>query len=175
MSTASDEDKRKHLEFIQNIITRMNSNSFMIKGWTITIVSALLALFASTKEQSYLVITLLPIIIFWWLDTRYLQMERKFRCLYKKTIADQSTVASYDLNIDETSIKDDSKNKFWSSTTSEAILPFYLFLFVLSVLSLCFLDNKKDIKENNTIVKIQDTLKLKILNTRSKVDTIIIK
>ena len=37
------EDKLKHLEFIQNIITRMNTNSFLIKGWAVTIASAILA------------------------------------------------------------------------------------------------------------------------------------
>ena len=34
-----NENKLKHLEFIQNIITRMNSNSFVIKGWSITLVT----------------------------------------------------------------------------------------------------------------------------------------
>jgi len=41
------ENKHKYLEFIQNIITRMNTNSFQIKGMSITITSALLALTAS--------------------------------------------------------------------------------------------------------------------------------
>lgn len=42
-------DQIKHLEFIQNSITRMNQNSFQIKTFTITIVAALLAVYASTK------------------------------------------------------------------------------------------------------------------------------
>ncbi len=40
------ERKIKHLEFIQIVISRMNSNSFLIKGWTITLMSALFALAA---------------------------------------------------------------------------------------------------------------------------------
>ena len=51
------EDKLKHLEFIQNVITRMNTNSFQIKGWTVTIVSAVLAIYASTKNYYYWLIT----------------------------------------------------------------------------------------------------------------------
>ena len=35
------ESKIEHLKMIQGIITRMNTNSFQIKGWTITLVSAL--------------------------------------------------------------------------------------------------------------------------------------
>ena len=48
------DEKLKHLEFIQNVITRMNRNSFQLKGWAITIVSAILALAASTKNYDIL-------------------------------------------------------------------------------------------------------------------------
>lgn len=44
----------KHLEFIQNIITRMNTNSFQIKGWAVTIVYALLAIYASSKNEYFI-------------------------------------------------------------------------------------------------------------------------
>ncbi len=74
--------KIKHLEFIQTIITRMNTNSFQLKGWTITIVTALLAIFASTKNELFIIVSLLPVIVFWFLDTYYLMQERKFRGLY---------------------------------------------------------------------------------------------
>ena len=46
----------KHLEFIQNIINRMNANSFQIKNWTITILTALLALFGSSNNKFFLFI-----------------------------------------------------------------------------------------------------------------------
>ena len=46
-------EKIKHLEFIQNVITRMNTNSFQIKGWSIVIASALLAIYASTKDNYF--------------------------------------------------------------------------------------------------------------------------
>ena len=59
-------NQERHLEFIQGIIARMNSNSFQIKGWTITIFSALLALFASTNAHNYvyLFIAAAPTILF---------------------------------------------------------------------------------------------------------------
>jgi len=78
-----DQDKVKHLEFIQAVITRMNVNSFQIKGWCITIVSALLALYASTKNELFILISVAPIFIFWLLDSYYLMQERKFRGLYE--------------------------------------------------------------------------------------------
>jgi hypothetical protein len=49
----SPEEKRQHLEFIQNIITRMNTNSFQIKGMTVTIVTALIAIYASTTNPVF--------------------------------------------------------------------------------------------------------------------------
>lgn len=45
-------EELKHLEFIQNVITRMNTNSFQIKGWTVGIISAALAVYASTQEKT---------------------------------------------------------------------------------------------------------------------------
>ena len=54
------ENKIKHLEFIQSTITRMNQNSFQIKGWMITLVSALLALYASSERVVYILIAIVP-------------------------------------------------------------------------------------------------------------------
>ena len=81
-----ENEKIKHLEFIQNIITRMNTNSFQIKGWTITIISAILALFASTGKICFILISVFPAVVFWFLDTFYLLQERKFRKLYEEII-----------------------------------------------------------------------------------------
>lgn len=83
-----DSDNIKHLEFIQNNIARMNQCSFQMKGWAITIVSALLAIFASSIDDDgsgnviFLFIGVAPTLLFWLLDTYYLQQERKFRGIY---------------------------------------------------------------------------------------------
>lgn len=76
------EEKIKHLEFIQNIITRNNSNSFMLKGWTVTISAALYALSVPIEEPYLVLITLAPIFLFWGLDAYYLSNERCFVDLY---------------------------------------------------------------------------------------------
>ncbi len=76
------EEAIKHLEFIQNIITRMNTNSFQLKRMFVIIISALLAVYASEKNPDFILITILPLILFWFLDSYYLQQERKFRGLY---------------------------------------------------------------------------------------------
>ncbi len=76
------DERLKHLEFIQGVITRMNTNSFQIKSWTVTIVSALLAIYASTKNELFILAGMFPVLIFWFLDTYYLSQERRFRGLY---------------------------------------------------------------------------------------------
>ena len=52
------EDVRQHLSFIQGVITRMNTNSFSMKGWMVAIVSALCAVYASnsTADAAYVYI-----------------------------------------------------------------------------------------------------------------------
>jgi len=75
-------EKIKHLEFIQAVITRMNTNSFQMKGWMVAIVSALLAIYAGNNNGLYPLFALLPTFIFWGLDAYFLQQERKFRGLY---------------------------------------------------------------------------------------------
>ena len=80
------EEKIKYLEFIQNIVTSMNQNSFILKGWTVAIVSALLALYADKENELFILISIFPVSIFMFLDSYYLWQERKFRHLYSKVL-----------------------------------------------------------------------------------------
>lgn len=89
----SDEKKAKHLEFIQSNIARMNQCSFQMKGWAITVVTALLALYAASivpetgqGNNMFIYVAIAPTVIFWFLDSFYLQQERKFRGLYNDLI-----------------------------------------------------------------------------------------
>ncbi len=74
--------KLKHLEIIQNVVTRLAQNSFLIKGWSVLMISALFALAAKTGERSLLWVALFPLLAFWLLDGYFLWQERLFRRLY---------------------------------------------------------------------------------------------
>lgn len=119
-------DKIKHLEFIQSIITRMGSNSFQIKGWCITISSALLAIYASTKNDLFIILAVAPTIMFWFLDSYYLMQERKFRALYN----DISGVSNRRLEIKPFEMRIDSYSygeyRFCSVLCSVTIVALYL-------------------------------------------------
>ena len=89
----------QHLEFIQNIINRMNSNSFQIKEWMITIVSALLALYASSANETYVFVAIVPTLLFWYLDAYYLLQERRFRELYNDVLSGTSDIPLFTMPI----------------------------------------------------------------------------
>lgn len=72
----------RHLEAIQGVINRMAANSFSLKGWSVTIVSALFALAADKSSSSFVLLAYIPACIFWILDGFFLRQERLFRALY---------------------------------------------------------------------------------------------
>lgn len=76
------EDKRKHLEIIQGVINRMASNSFVFKGWSITIVAGLSAFAARGTDKKLLVLSIVATTLFWLVDAYYLSLERAYRDLY---------------------------------------------------------------------------------------------
>jgi hypothetical protein len=80
--SAMNEAKFKSLDYLQATISRMAQNSFMIKGWSVTLVSALVALSASGSNKTYVLIAYFPCFVFWMLDGYFLSQERKFRDLY---------------------------------------------------------------------------------------------
>lgn len=124
-------EKIKHLEFIQAVITRMNTNSFQMKGWMVAIVSAILALYASTQNHYFVLVAILPTVIFWFLDAYYLWQERKFRGLYN----DVAVLSKAPQNIELFAMRPDlytgGKYSYWDVFTSITILPLYLPVIVI--------------------------------------------
>ncbi len=134
------EDEIKHLEFIQNIITRMNTNSFQIKGMTVTIVSALLAVYASVKEPTYILISIFPLILFWFLDAYYLTQERKFRGLYNDLLKGKKTeLRTFEMRPD---LYTKGKYSFWSVLFSKTIWTLYLITAIILIIVYFCITNK---------------------------------
>lgn len=131
-----NEEKIKHLEFIQTIITRMANNSFMIKGWTITILTAIFLLANKDTNSSFVFVALIPTIFFFFLDAYYLQIERKYRKLYDLVISDNS-VKSMSLKVFPSSRED--KTTYKQTLFSKTIITFYVGLIVALVAMYMFL------------------------------------
>lgn len=74
--------KLAHLQMLQAVIGRMAGNSFLLKGWSVTLVSALFALAADKANVYFVYLAYFPVPMLWALDGYFLRQERLFRKLY---------------------------------------------------------------------------------------------
>lgn len=129
----------KEIDLIQNCITRMAQNSFMIRGWAISIVVITWAIIGIVESWGSiaLILLLLPILMFWYLDAFFLMTERRYRDMYKsileKRLKDKNFENMYDLN------PNNFKNGFMDlpkCMISKTLWPFYLSLIVVVVVAI---------------------------------------
>lgn len=69
----------KHLEMLQNVISRMAGSSASIKNYCMTISAAIIGLATAIQNPEVLYYTIPLILIFGILDAHYLRLERAFR------------------------------------------------------------------------------------------------
>lgn len=132
------ENKRKHLEFIQNIITRMAGNLFFLRGWTITLIAALLALFAKGNNSNYIIYFLIVLtFVFWVLDGYFLSQERLYRDLYNHVR--KLKEEEIDFSMDTSEYKKFKKNTLVYSMFSSTLLVFYFPLIITAIVIVYFL------------------------------------
>ncbi len=117
-----NENKRKHLEFIQSVITRMNTNSFLIKGWAITLVSALFALAAKDANGNYVLVSYIVIPVFWVLDGFFISRERQFRDLYEVVAAKDESAIDFSM---DTSNFNKGDRTWLAGIFSQTLIPLY--------------------------------------------------
>lgn len=118
----------KEIDLIQGVINRMAQNSFLLKGWTITIIVAVLALTKDTLVTNdityFSIILLIPLIVFWYLDAFFLHKERCYIKLYNWVIANrkESDEFIYDLNYKRF---EDEVDSIWKVMRSPTLRTFY--------------------------------------------------
>lgn len=123
-----------HLSIMQGVIGRMAGNSASCKTWCITLVAAVLVVVARGGDPDYSLIALVPAILFLFLDTYYLALERRFRQSYNDFISKlhNGRVESSDLYAVFPS--GPAAGTLAACLRSTAIWPFYLTLAVMTVL-----------------------------------------
>jgi hypothetical protein len=92
------EPKLKHLELVQGVINRMAGNSFFLKGWSVTLTSALFALAAKDANPYFVYLAYVPCAMFWALDGYFLRQERLYRQLYKEVAGTQPNAIDFSMN-----------------------------------------------------------------------------
>ena len=118
------ESKIRHLEMIQGVINRMASNSFVLKGWAVTLVAGIFALSAKDTDKLYFLVAYIPVIIFWGLDSYYLLQERLYISLYEKVRLTEENSIDFSLKATKKEF-DSEKNNLWSCIISPTELWFY--------------------------------------------------
>ncbi|MDK7214173.1 HIT family protein [Corynebacterium pyruviciproducens] len=131
------EDRRQHLVFIQDIISRMAHSSAVTKGWLLPVTTAAYG-YSFTKDS--LAVALLGIVatvIFMFLDVGYLRTERKYRCLYNRVARGDLSVAPYSLDYreaEDTWFK--TARDCGRATLGWAVGPFYFALLAVGVVAI---------------------------------------
>ena len=121
----------KHLEMTQAVINRLGSNSFLLKGWSMTIIVTAMVLIARYDLQHpYLILSLIiPILGFWILDGYFLWQEKLFREIYDEVRCQSDT----DFKMDVMKHKNKPKCSWTSATFSITLNFFYLMEVVLVI------------------------------------------
>ena len=121
--------KLKHLELIENIINRLAKNSFFLKGWTLIFVTALLGFMTKYSEPVYVLLTMIPTLLFWGLDGFYLRQEQLFRRLYDAVR--ETDEDDIDFSMDTSPFQ--HKIGCFQSTFSRTLILFYFPILLLSI------------------------------------------
>ena len=124
--TASSETQIRHLEMIQAVISRIAGYSSEHKNYCITLVTAAGGLAAALQKPWVVAITLLPIIAFSLLDSRFLVVERRYRALFDRVRSEpRGEESAFEMGVGKTSI-----GEILSALCSWSILTFYLPMFI---------------------------------------------
>ncbi len=118
----------QHLQMIQAVIDRMGRNSFLLKGWSISLVAALLGLAVDKANGDFAVIAAGGATVLALLDGYYLAVERRYRDLYNEVIDPAQTVAEWSLTA-----KKMKGGDVWSALFSATVLPLHGIAIVCAV------------------------------------------
>ncbi len=131
----------KEIDLIQGVITRMANNSFMLKGWIVSLIAVLLALtdqtIVATKLTYFNFILILPVLVFWYLDAFFLHKEKCFRKLYDWVIENRMSSDEFLYSLDYTRFEQQEKSIWEIMFCNKTLYPFYgLIAIALIVLSI---------------------------------------
>jgi len=126
---------------IQHVIDRMANNLFLLRGWSVTLITALLALMAANNSSlRFIAIAVIPILIFWLMDGYFLAQERQYRALYDKVSKQDPEKIDFSMNA---SPFRKGRNTWFRSFFSVTLISFYGLLSVLLVLIIYFTNQGK--------------------------------
>ena len=122
------ETLHKEIDLIQSVINRLAHNSFLLKGWTITIIVAVLALTKDTLVTNdityFSLILLIPLVVFWYLDAFFLHKEKCYIKLYNWVVKKRLKTKEYQYNLNYRRFEKDV-DSIGKIMRSDTLLTFY--------------------------------------------------
>ena len=109
----------EHLKLIQGVINRLAGNSFLLKGWSVTLVAGLSVLARRDTGDSYAWLAAFVVGVFAALDAFYLALERAYRRLYDATVLEDKT--SWSMKAQKV-----NSREWLKSLCSVTVLPLYI-------------------------------------------------
>jgi hypothetical protein len=125
----------KEVGIVQDITGRMANNSFLIKGWAITLIVASLIV-SGAMYHHY--VAFLPWFMFWCLDAYFLRMERLYRKLYDWLIINRQKSEDFLLDMNKASLEKRFGKEVSSMLQvmfSRTLVTFYGALLVIIIIS----------------------------------------
>ena len=89
-------DWHKHMDYVQAVIARLANNSFVLKGWALTLTSALIGFAVTRGNVALAVLAVFVVLAFWFLDAYFLRHERAFRLMFAAVASKE--LGGFDLN-----------------------------------------------------------------------------
>lgn len=119
-------DHHKHMDYVQAAINRLANNSFVMKGWALTVSSTLLGFAVSRGEPLLAMVAVTPALAFWVLDAYFLRQEKAFRAMY-------DDVAAMKVKGFEIKPAPYAARQPWSVVFSISLTLFYGFIILVSI------------------------------------------
>lgn len=132
--------RESYLNMIQKVIDRMGNNSFLLKGWAILVFVGIFTFTGGGFEVRCILFTNVPLVVLWFLDSYYLQLERKYRKLYDYVRLDNSEIVDFNMNPNQINItlEESKKMCFFTCLFSKTEAFFYITCIVTTVLIYIF-------------------------------------
>lgn len=122
------ETLHKEIDLIQAVINRMAHNSFLLKGWAITIIVAVLALTKDTLVTNdityFSIVLLIPLVVFWYLDAFFLHKERCYIKLYDWVIENRLKTEEFQYSLNYKRFENEV-DSIWKIMRSATLRIFY--------------------------------------------------
>lgn len=132
-------NKIKHLEMIESVIQRMADNSFKLKEWTVAMVGIIGALSAQGTDKRFFLLVSIPMLAFWFLDSLYLQLDRKYRELYNYVREKKEDDIDFSMDISKLSSENNTLRYIeclFSKTEAGFYIPIGIVIIILAVILL---------------------------------------